>query len=823
MTDHIKRDNSNVVSLNPERTAAMQTSIALTRMPAALHSLRDKFRITIQGLLNHFFNAVDDAMFDLADKAASNHEQNLYFDTMRDIRLRRRLIEAEFFSNIDGIFGQIVDPQDRNLATGVGFSSDELSVVQNDELEEMVACDAMVHRANESYAQHLQALGLRIDHLVPIKVYQKNNPVGPEVICQSFVNACKSLQVDVKARLVLFKLFDNFVMKKLDALYEQLNASLIEFNVLPALKLEHLRSPSPSQKKSPNNANSTRSSEEENHSLDQGEVLSTLRALLGNSGVTYSQGGRVSQHNNANHSEVSSEELLQFLSRAQQQFSPVVLDDLMHNSASSSSNLHRVSRDNIHNLLDQHNGHHRINSVDDDIIDLVGMMFEFILDDRNLAVPMKVLIGRLQIPLIKVAIVDKNFFNRGGHPARRLLNEMAAACLGWQEPPADKLDKDNLYKTIHTIVSQVITDFDQDVDLFHKLLVDLRTFLEKDQRRAQMLEQRIIDAEDGKAKTLQARMAVDAALLTWVTHRNLPADVIDFYQGTWANVLFLHAVKNGVDSKDWRNALNLANRMGESLIKPITTTDDRQSLLSEVPKVLKGMREELIAASLDTVETNQSIKVIEGLFIARLKTKISPVLESSSDNKNTPKNVDIVNVVSAPAVVLVDNKLPADDKISDVNIPVLDQVVSNPAVVEQSIDVDVMNVSNLTAQTSNSSLTTESLINVNEVDVSPSTSDIKEVNSQHLVLVTNLTQGTWFEVIGVNGENYRCRLAAIIKSIGKYIFVNRSGMKVAEETKESLAQALADKRMIILDDGMLFDRALESVIASLRDRRNTAN
>jgi hypothetical protein len=97
--------------------------------------------------------------------------------------------------------------------------------------------------------------------------------------------------------------------------------------------------------------------------------------------------------------------------------------------------------------------------------------------------------------------------------------------------------------------------------------------------------------------------------------------------------------------------------------------------------------------------------------------------------------------------------------------------------------------------------------------------DVAHIESQHLALVGNITQGTWFEMQGDNGEKYRCRLAAIIRPAGKYIFVNRSGMKVAEESRETLALALQQKRLSILDDGMLFDRALEAVIGNLRDKR----
>ena len=108
---------------------------------------------------------------------------------------------------------------------------------------------------------------------------------------------------------------------------------------------------------------------------------------------------------------------------------------------------------------------------------------------------------------------------------------------------------------------------------------------------------------------------------------------------------------------------------------------------------------------------------------------------------------------------------------------------------------------------------------MDDIDKAVTEVDVAHIESQHLALVANITQGTWFEMMGENGEKYRCRLAAIIRPAGKYIFVNRSGMKVAEESRETLALALQQKRMSILDDGMLFDRALEAVIGNLRDKR----
>ena len=65
----------------------------------------------------------------------------------------------------------------------------------------------------------------------------------------------------------------------------------------------------------------------------------------------------------------------------------------------------------------------------------------------------------------------------------------------------------------------------------------------------------------------------------------------------------------------------------------------------------------------------------------------------------------------------------------------------------------------------------------------------------------------------------RCKLAAFIKATGKYIFVNRSGAKMAEYHRDDLAVALQDGVITLLDDGLIFDRALESIIDNLRHSR----
>ncbi len=850
MTEQSKFDPKKVVQLNVERNATTNSQVALARLPAAMHTLRDKARQQLQGFLRDLFDKVDDAMFELADKANNNHDQNIFFDSMREVRIRRRAMETAFFRSIDISFAQLLDHnayREEQYVEEKGVSLDDLSLVKNDELEEMVATEGMVNKANEQFAEAIQHLTLRIDHLVPIKVYQKNNPLGVDVICHAFTSATKSLHIDVKAKLVLFKLFDNMVMSNLGKLYEALNQVLIDANILPSLKQAARAKKSlvsNSADRQGSNASQHSAGAVSNHSSAEqssrplvnaqtydeqtNQVLHTLRDLLG------SRGGNQSSSVGE---EIATTDLIKILSLAQHQhFEPA-----HHNThASAPVNLRSMLNDLLRNEAEKPAA---INQVDDDVINLVSMMFEFILDDRNLAAPMKALIGRLQIPMVKVAIADKSFFSKGGHPARRLLNEMAMACLGWQESSDENQRKDSLYNKMEETVRVILTDFETDMDIFNTLLIDFRAFLEKDKRRAQILEQRTIDAEDGKAKSERARAQVDLVLNRICTGKELPIAATKLLREAWANVMFITCLKQGVESPEWKDKTLTAQQLVWSVTVAMDK-ENRQRLLKLVPDLLQKLRTGLESISFSPFETTQLFKQLETIHLARLRGEAAvksaevPASIPSADAlaakarelaaKNASLRTPAIVPTLAPQKVAPDVSIPEEKEtpvIVESSVVSTEQAepeslatVSNtPAVV---VEVDTSSVSPMVDEGSEvvTASSPQSFVVVEEA-APEVVVETQQADAQHLSLVNNITQGTWFEMQGEAGEKYRCRLAAIIRPVGKYIFVNRSGMKVAEESRESLAIALQNKRLTILDDGMLFDRALESVISNLRDKR----
>jgi hypothetical protein len=85
--------------------------------------------------------------------------------------------------------------------------------------------------------------------------------------------------------------------------------------------------------------------------------------------------------------------------------------------------------------------------------------------------------------------------------------------------------------------------------------------------------------------------------------------------------------------------------------------------------------------------------------------------------------------------------------------------------------------------------------------------------------VDKLRPGCWVEIQEDAENKLRCKLTTIIEQTGKYIFVNRTGMKVLEKTRMGLAVEFRRGTIRLLDDALLFDRALESVVTKLRSRQ----
>lgn len=756
----------------------------LAQLPQAVQDVHESCQRALLSRLKSYFERADDALFDLADKASSNEEQNIYFDSMREVRIRRHSIETNFSRAIDEAFGVLADVKAMRGSEEVyeGLKADALSLVHDDDLEALVAVDSCVARANAEFGEAVQYISLRLDSLVPVKVYQKNNPLGADVICSAFMAEVKKLDVSIKAKLLLFRLFDKIIIASLGELYRQINNVLIEHNVMPSLPSRGAQNRSMRRQSDAVQHDSGLASAPASTNLSP-DVAQTLTQLFGEQLIT---GGSVQ----VSSEQLAANQLIQLLNTAQrlpQNASP------QHDGAAPGVMDVRAI---VAKLRARKSGA-KIGRVEDQVMNLVNMLFDFILEDRNLAPAMKTVISRMQIPIIKVALADKTFFTKRGHVARKLLNEMSTAAIGWQVS-AENTDKDPLYRKIDQIVRTLLNDFNTEVSIFNDLLADFTAFLEKERKRIAVLERRTVDAEDGKAKAEVARATVAVEIEARTKAYVLPEALTKLISDAWSNVLFVTALKYGYESDDWSGMLVTLDELVWSVQQP-ADADERQKLIKGVPQLLKKLRAGLDTISYNPFEMSTLFKALEEVHLACIRGK-SPVR--------------LLADVEAEKATLKD-ELERPEALADEHIE-LTAAVEVPLPVESS-----KNTESVASQHSGREIEEIAIEGLNPFSSSAAQAGLEpeHPDAMHIKQVEAFVQGAWFDLKLLDNGFSRCRFAAFIKPTGKYIFVNRNGMKVAEKSKDELALMIQRSALRALDNSMLFDRALETIVSGIRKKR----
>jgi hypothetical protein len=200
--------------------------------------------------------------------------------------------------------------------------------------------------------------------------------------------------------------------------------------------------------------------------------------------------------------------------------------------------------------------------VDNDTIDLVGMLFDHLLKDAKAASPVQDFLTRLQIPLLRVALRDKSFFTRRSHPARQLLNSVAEAGLFWFD---DETEDRALIEKMRLVVDRVTAEYDDDVDVFEDLLTDLSKHLTTLARKSEVAERRHVDAARGRERLELARASAAKAIEDRVATKNPPALIKTLLEQAWTDVLALTILRQGEGSDAYKRRLSVADQLLEAL------------------------------------------------------------------------------------------------------------------------------------------------------------------------------------------------------------------------------------------------------------------
>ena len=614
--------------------------------------------------LTGVFAQVDDTLFECAEKAENNQVQTLFFDNMREIRRQRPQIERSYHQQIAQNFSDFLEGKLKPPPSTSKLDAEHMALVQNEDYEESLQVTNMVSRVKARCAQSLFALEQRLALLNNgQKLGEDINPFGPQMIAQAFRDALTPCPFPLRIKVILYTLFDTHVMQSLDSIYTALNQRLIDAGVLPNLKYTAQRnnpllrpkaSTAAPAEQAPEGSTTTSHSPTGTPSTpapgqsykpvttdlsgpppsDPLELLGSLATLLGEHrqrdidapllGGTRSIASFTPREATSTY---SASALLDALNRMQQQSA----NDLSQR-LSRPQQVEGLKAD-LQQQLEAHSelpGQQKVSDQEADVIDLVGMLFDFILDDDNLPDTCKTTLSHLHTPYLKVALQDKALFTQHHHPARRLLNAMAQAGVLY----GGEGDERGLLAKMQWVVERVIHDFFGDLQLFNNLLEEFNEFVATLRHKVELRERRAVEAAKGRDKLLGARQHAVEVIGNSLNNRQPPTIIRNFLELTWADVLVFVLLRNGEQSPEWQRACEAAEQLAWSG----TLLDDagrerlqklRVPLLEDLRKgleLLGGYHEDGIRRLLqDLVACQHAVQAKQPQVAAQLK----PILPES--------------------------------------------------------------------------------------------------------------------------------------------------------------------------------------------------
>ncbi len=796
-----------------------------TQQQVLSNHLSESLLAWLKPRFNSVFDKVDDSLFDQAERSGNNQYQQQFFETMRMLRVERETISLSFYKRIRQGWRQVKSPEELEKTIDL----DSLSIMHKDQLEEQVANDTMIERAQNNCGNGLEFLIKRSQVLMP-NIHQDNLPYHPKYICKTFSQALENVEIDISCKLIILKLFDRHLLSQLSECYQEANQAFINAKILPDLNAGLARNSTTGSNNSLQNQTNNTIEETDQNPQD----FAALRNMLGadqthgtsaNSQAINPQDfnalrNLIAQHPNGISNAGDQNNIP--TNGASLQTGNQTLPNGTANMTSHSSNVNHVAQipelisilnqiqltdqssstgtaiplERIQGAIKNELNTKAVNQVDNDAINLVAMLFEFILGDPQLSVHMKELLGRLQIPMLKVAILDHDFFSDALHPARRLLNGLARAGQSWD--PKENLEEDRYYQIISKIISRVSSEFKEDLSLFSDLNEKLEQLLASQERRQGASEHKLKLAEEAQAKVQIAKIQACEMIVDLCESSIVPTFLQEFLNEQWSRVLS-KAVLLESESKIQQASLVITDLLWS--IQPQQMTLNRPEFLKVVPRLLKTIR----AVGADMKFEEEAMKA----FFDNLQ-RIHLGEVSLSNYKEGSEDVDLSDFED-----LGDK----EDGHSELDLSEFEDLGLHKKKAHAQLDTTQTEHADNSLNDSESGELPDNVITFKAQQTDHEEPDaLPSCDPAFYEKVNEFSMGARFDLTK-DDETIRCNLAVVVKSIGKYVFVNRHGIKVDEKNIDQMALSLQDGTLKHLDDSQLFDRALEAVIGSLRQQQ----
>lgn len=527
----------------------------------------------LQERLEEMFSTVEPVMIDFASKAENDNAQLLFFDTIPHVRDQQQQVTADYLKIIRDGFDHFLRGQPIYYPRPVieTDNADRIGIVDNDDLEAHIAIQSMIIKARNNSYQDLYQLGQRLAVMRQgKKLPEQDIPSCPAHVATTFQTVSGHFQLEQKLQLILCMLFERNVVAKIEPLYRELNRLLSDAGIYPNLTLilDLNQRPgnadsAPEQKPVSTESAIDRPLTNEDFAIGQ-EVFKSILSLMTErrrqdprfkDHPEYVAGGNLDRLR-------SRPQMISAMNRMKRadRLDLSAYEESVQEGLTAEGKDARVSfvlkqrvtdeRERIYRELDTNT----IPTADLDTIELVGLLFEHILDDPDLASLTKTLICHLHTPYLKVAVIDQAFLTEPEHIARKLLNLVVDSGRRW-------VDENNLqagiYSAMQQMIQEIMSGFQDDLSLF---INQYETFLQQVrslEQRTRILEERTKEATRGKDRLEYARTHAEAVLNEICYGSAFSPLIKEFLYSLWKNYMILLLLRDPkVEGQDeWKNVL----------------------------------------------------------------------------------------------------------------------------------------------------------------------------------------------------------------------------------------------------------------------------
>ena len=254
------------------------------------------------------------------------------------------------------------------------------------------------------------------------------------------------------------------------------------------------------------------------------------------------------------------------------------------------------------------------------IVELVALMFQSILEEDRIPTGIRVWFARLQMPVLRMALAEPDFFTKLDHPTRQLIDHMGSCVLGFD---ASGINTAALEVEVKRIV-QVIEQYPETgVRVYQRVYDEFQLFLKKHLMQQPAAQQVVSVAERVEQReTLTIQYTIE--LRNQIKDMPVREEIREFLYKVWAEVLAVATVRHGPQHEDTLSLKKAAsNLIWAASAKP--NRADRARVISDLPDLLQSLRTGMTLMNVQHAAQEAHIKSISAILVEAFMSKTQAI------------------------------------------------------------------------------------------------------------------------------------------------------------------------------------------------------